>query len=456
MTGMNDSNTGRERLIQGALTPEGRLDVLVRGHRIAAVAPALEAPAGAVVIDARGMLLWPGLVNTHHHLAQSILKAMPAGIDLDLNGWLPAVPFAAWPHITPDTLYAAARIGFSELLRSGCTTCADHHYLYGADTSPELEAVLFQAAEETGIRFVLCRGGATSGTTHKGLGRSAIRTESLELWLERLSTTIAARHDPDPNAMRRVVMAPTSLIHSAPPEQLVTLARFAREHGLKLHSHLLEVAHDEDTAQALHGCSALEYAESVEWLGDDVWYAHLVKVDDAGARRLGRTRTGLAHCPVSNCRLGSGVAPAPRLAQLGVQVSIGVDGSASAESGSMVNELMQAWLVHRAVGGPAATRADDVLRWGTAAGADLLGLNTGRLAAGRCADLVLYDLDEPRWLGVWRPEFAPVFCGEPVLARRVMVHGEWVVVDGQVLGVDMAELHHSARREQTRLAQALA
>ena len=443
-------------MIRGALTVDGMRDVLVQDNRIAAIGAALPTPADAEVFDASGLLLWPGLVNTHHHLVQSILKGMPAGIAADLNDWLPAVPFAAWPHVTPETMYAAARIGFAELLRAGCTTCADHHYLYdGSDNAMELEAALIQAAAETGIRFVLCRGGATIHGTHKGFASSDRLIESRDLWLRRMETTLNSHHDPSPDAMFRLVVAPTSVIHTTEPDDLLELGLFARAHGLKRHSHLLEVQHDENMARSLRGTSAIEYTESVGWLGDDVWYAHLVYADNAGIERLARTRTGIAHCPVSNCRLGSGVAAVPSMSAAGMQVTIGVDGSASAESGSMVNEMMQTWLIHRAIGGASATSARKVLDWATSAGADLLGLNTGRLVPGACADLVFYRLDDPRFMGVWQPALAPVLCGEPVLARKVMVNGRWVVDDGVVLGIDYAELAGSARRERERLISIL-
>lgn len=444
-------------MVRGALTVDGPRDVLVRDQKIAAIGVALPTPFDAEIFDASGLLLWPGLINTHHHLVQSILKGMPAGIHADLNAWLPAVPFAAWPHVTPDTMYAAARIGFAELLRAGCTTCADHHYLYdGSDNAMELEAALIQAAREVGIRFVLCRGGATIRGTHKGFASSDRLTENRDLWLQRMEATMRRHHDGSPDAMFRLVVAPTSVIHTTEPEDLLELASFARTHGLRMHSHLLEVQHDENMARSLRGMSAVEYAESVGWLGEDVWYAHLVYADQSAIERLARTRTGIAHCPVSNCRLGSGVAAVPAMSVAGMQVTIGVDGSGSAESGSMVNEIMQTWLIHRAFGGPSATNAGKVLDWATSAGADLLGLNTGRLVAGACADLVFYRLDDPRFMGVWQQALAPVLCGEPVLARKVMVNGRWVVDEGVVLGIDYADLATSARRERERLISILA
>lgn len=429
-------------LIKGALIAgHGEGDLLVQGQRIAAIAPQLAAPLDAEVIDARGLLLFPGLVNTHHHIAQSLLKAIPGSLNLGLNDWLGAVPYRYWPHYTPECLYAAARIGFSELLAAGCTTCADHHYLYHRHTSQELEAAVLQAANEIGIRLVLCRGIATTTGSHRGMSATRLEAEPLDLCLARLQDLVARHHDPSDSAMTRIAVAPTSLVHTCPESHLRLLADFARSHGLKLHSHLLEVAYDETVCQQQHGISAVDYAERNEWLGDDVWFAHLVQTDANAIAKLGATRTGVAHCPSSNSRLGSGVAPIPAMAQAGVRISIGVDGSAAAESGSVVNELLLTWLLHRTRGDATSTDASRVIAWATTGGAQVLGFDAlGALAPGKLADLVLYDLNSPRLLGMWQPELAPVVCGEPLTAKHVMVNGRWRLRDGAISGLDFAAL----------------
>lgn len=445
-------------LIKGGLVAGyGECDVLVSGHRISMIAPRLTPAADADVLDARGLLVLPGLVNTHHHIAQSLLKAIPGSLNLGLNDWLGAVPYRYWPHYTPDCLYAAARIGFSELLAAGCTTCADHHYLYHRDTSAELEAALLQAAGEVGIRLVLCRGIATTTGSHRGMAAAKLQAEPLDLCLARIQDLIARHHDASPAAMTRIAVAPTSLVHTCAEAHLPLLAEFARSQQLLMHSHLLEVAYDESVCRQQHGISAVDYAERNGWLGDDVWFAHLVQADAAGVAKLGATRTGLAHCPNSNARLGSGIAPVPALAAAGARISIGVDGSAAAECGSIVNELWLAWLLHRTVGGAAATDAGTVLHWATAGGAQLLGFDdAGVLAPGKLADLVLYSLDEPRFLGLWQPELAPVVCGEPIKAQHVMVNGRWRLRDGVVRGVDQAALRLDAASALAHLRQVAA
>lgn len=429
-------------------------DLRIRGGRIAELGRDLPPlpDEQETRVDARGCVIWPGLVNTHHHLAQSIMKGIPEGINQALGDWLSSVPFRFWPRVTPELMYHAARLGLYELLRSGTTTCADHHYLYHRTTTAELEEAVWQAADELGIRLVLCRGSATEQGTHEGMIRHRIEPETVDQVLDRLEETRRRHHQPGPDAMKKLVVAPTSLIHSSSPEGLRIQAQWAREHGLKLHSHLLEVEADEIQARRRYGMSAIDYAESCDWLGEDVWFAHLVHCDEHAINRLAATGTAIAHCPTSNCRLGSGIAPVTRMEHLGVPVSLGVDGSASAESGSMLQELNLAWLLHRAVHGPEATRLEQVLEWGSGNGARLLGLDdTGVLAPGKAADLVLYDVDQPRFAGVHIPLLAPLMCGEPVQVRDSFIRGRRVVENGRVAGLDPVELTLSVQDAVSRL-----
>ncbi|WP_165856395.1 amidohydrolase family protein [Marinobacter sp. JSM 1782161] len=418
----------------------------IDGNRIVALGRDLMPGDGDTVIDARGCVVYPGLVNTHHHLAQSILKGVPEGLNQGLGDWLASVPYRFWPQIRPELMYHAARLGLYELLRSGATTCADHHYLYHRDTPDELEDSVWQAADELGIRLVLCRGSAVEKGSHKGLARHNIEPETTEQVLARMERSRARYHQAAPDAMRRLVAAPTSLVHSSPPDFLKEIAAYARGHGLRLHSHLLEVGFDNVQAREKYGLAAIDYAERCGFLGPDVWFAHLVQSDAHAIERLAATGTGIAHCPTSNCRLGSGVAPVIEMARQGVPVSIGVDGSASAESGSMLQELNLTWLIHRAVHGPDATTLDRVLDWGSRGGARLLGLEaTGELAVGMAADLALYDIDQPRFAGVHTPLFAPLMCGEPVQVKHSFVDGKPVVEDGSVLGLDERALVENVR-----------
>lgn len=439
----------KQTLLRGAqVWGHGSADILVNDNRIAAVGKGLPVPEGAEIRDFNEAVIYPGTVNTHHHLKQSILKGMPGGINQSLNDWLGSVPYNAWPHLTPEVLYSAARIGLSELLRSGCTTCADHHYVYQSDSTPEMEEAVFRAADELGIRLVLCRGGSTIKGSHAGMNAAGIEPESLDQFLSRLDTTVAKHHDSSEEAMTKVAVAPTSLIHATPAQHLREMADFARSRNLMLHSHLLESPYEIEVAQKREGMTAVDYAESVGWLGGDVWFAHLVYIDDRDIARLGATKTGIAHCPTSNFRLGTGIAPVPKLQQAGARISIGVDGSAAAESGSMVNEMMQAWLSHRAVDGSDATRVEEVVAWASQGGAQVLGYSElGRIQAGQLADLAVFSLNQPRFMGVWEPLWAPVICGEPIEAVAVMVNGKWVVEEGRILGLDEERLKSDSARD---------
>ncbi|MFC4259703.1 amidohydrolase family protein [Marinobacter lacisalsi] len=435
--------------------PDAR-DIRIRDGRIAELGRDLGPTPGSpeTMIDASDCVIWPGLVNTHHHLAQSIMKGVPAGLNQGLGEWLGSVPYRFWPKVTPDLMYHAARLGLYELIRSGATTCADHHYLYHADTSPELEEAVWQAAEELGVRLVLCRGSATETGSHEGMIEHRIAPETLDQVIARLDATRVRHHQEGPDAMKKLVVAPTSLIHSSSPEGLKVQAQWARQHGLKMHSHLLEVEFDEIQAQQKYGMSAIDYAESCGWLGPDVWYAHLVHSNPHAIERLAATGTGIAHCPTSNCRLGSGIAPVIEMAKAGVPISLAVDGSASAESGSMLQELNLTWLIHRAIHGPDATTLEQVLAWAIQGGAQMLGLEeTGQLSVGKAADLVLYDINQPRFAGVHTPLMAPLMCGEPVRVRDSFVQGRQIVKDGQIGNLDEAEL---TRKVQEGVAGLLA
>lgn len=418
-------------LIKGAQTvgapTTSLIDIRVTDSIISEISTNLSPLPDEEIIDATGCVIYPGFVNTHHHLAQSILKGIPAGQNQGLGDWLVSVPYRYWPHITPEVMYHAACLGFFELLRSGTTTCADHHYLYHAATSPELEASVWQAAEDMGIRFVLCRGGATVLGSHKGFAKAGVEPESIDTMISRLSDSVSKHHDASDLAMKRVVVAPTTLAHSSTPEHLKLLAKYARENKLRMHSHMLEVSFDEQQSLHKYGKGAIDFAQSCDWLGEDVWFAHLVQASNKDIATLAETKTGIAHCPTSNCRLGSGVAPIIQMEKAGMPISLGVDGSASSESGSMLQELNLAWLLHRAMNGPDATTPNKVLNWATSGGADILGLRkVGKIDVGFAADFVMYDLRSAHFAGCHDQEYAPILCGEPAGVKKSWVNGKCV------------------------------
>ena len=416
---------------------------------------------GERCIDAGGCVAYPAWVNTHHHLFQSLLKGDPGGIDAALTPWLAATPYRYRAAFDETLFRLAVRIGLVELMRSGCGTVADHNYLYYPGMPYDTSAILFEEAEALGVRFVLCRGGATQTRQLEADLPSALRPETLDGYLQDMARLVARYHDPAPDALRRIVLAPTTLLYSAAPQELKAMAAFAREHKIRLHSHLSETVGYQETARAKYGCSPVEFAARNDWLGSDVWFAHLVKVDADEIALLGQSGTGVAHCPQSNGRLGSGIAPIRQMADAGVPVSIGVDGAASNEAADMVSETHAAWLMQRArrgqearpgyaggnfEGGADAATVEDVVRWGTTGGAEVLGL-TGvmGLQAGQAADIALYRLDDPRYFGLHDPALGPVICGGRPYLKALYVAGKAVVQDDHIAGLDLAELGAQAR-----------
>ncbi|UXY53856.1 amidohydrolase family protein [Pseudomonas tohonis] len=432
--------------LRGERARAGSLDIRIRGGRIAEMAKDLQPGAGERVIDARHCLVYPGWINTHHHLAQNLLKAVPAGLNQDLQGWLASVPYPRLARFTTELVQIAARLGMAELLLSGVTTCADHHYLYHANGGTESGDALFDIAEEFGMRFVLCRGGALeSANAHPGFSKTALQPESLEQMLGDIERLKGRYHQDTPDALRRVVVAPTTPTFSLPPTLLRELAQSARHMGLRLHTHLSETQNYVNFCREKYNCLPVEFVAEHEWLGPDVWFAHMVHAQPSEICLLAQTGSGISHCPVSNARLGSGIAPVPQMAAAGVPISLGVDGVASNESGSMVGEANTAWLIHRANQGASATLAEDVIHWGTAGGATVLGLGAvGTLEVGQAADLVLYGLDHPRFFGFHDPALAPVLAGEPMAVRYSLVGGRLVVDDGVIPGLDLERLRREA------------
>lgn len=436
-------------------------DIRIVDGRIAAIGR-IAVQSGERVLDATDCVIYPAWVNTHHHLFQALLKGEPQGINATLTPWLAATPYRFRAGFDADSFRLAARIGMVELALSGCATIADHNYLYypGQDYDPS--AILFDEAEKLGLRFVLCRGGATLTRQLEAELPQALRPESMSAYMADMERLAKQFHDPAPDAMRRVVMAPTTPPFSMLPDELREAAALARKLGLRLHSHLSETVSYQDGINALHGTSPVRFCESIGWLGDDVWFAHLVKLDPDEIALLGKTRTGIAHCPQSNGRLGSGIAPIRALAAAGVPISIGVDGAASNEAADMISETHSAWLMQRAKGGEAAVAkyrdgageqgadwatVEDVVHWGTAGGAAVLGMPAiGSLAEGQAADIAIYDLSRnPRYFGLHDPAIGPVVSGGAAHLRALLVGGREIVRDGKLPDVDMSELAAQAR-----------
>ncbi|WP_295551948.1 8-oxoguanine deaminase [uncultured Pseudacidovorax sp.] len=434
--------------------------VLVRGHRVEAVGPAAELPQQAdEVIDARGHLVMPGLVNTHHHMYQSLTRAIPATQDAELFGWLRGL-YPIWAGLTPEMVQVSTQVAMAELLMSGCTTSSDHLYIY--PNGVRLEDSI-EAAQGIGMRFIASRGAMSLGQSKGGLPPDRV-VEDEEAILRDTERLITTWHDRSHGAMVNVAVAPCSPF-SVSRELMRDAAALARRHGVRLHTHLAENDHDIAFTREKFNCTPAEYAQELGWLGDDVWHAHCVKLDEAGIGLFARTRTGVAHCPCSNMRLASGLAPIRRMLDAGVPVGLGVDGSASNDGAHMVGEARQALLLARvrrsldAFGcdhGPAEMTARDALAMATRGGAQVLGrADIGHLAPGMCADLALFDLRTLGFAGgaVHDPVASLLLCASPQAAYTV-VNGRMVVREGQLATVELQPLVERHNRLARDLAEA--
>ncbi len=403
------------------------------GGIILAVGPSSELPSTAdEVVDATGCVVTPGLVNTHHHLYQNLTRVVPAGVDASLFGWLQAL-YPIWARMSPEHIRVSTQIGLAELALSGATCVADHLYLFpnGARLDDEIEG-----AKTTGVRLHATRGAMSIGESDGGLPPDALVEREDDI-LNDCIRVIDAHHDAKPGAMIRVGVAPCSPF-SVSRELMRDAALLARDKGVMMHTHLAE--NDEDIAYSLEefGCRPGQYAEELGWTGPDVWHAHCVKLDAKEIDLFARTGTGVAHCPCSNCRLGSGIAPIRAMRDAGVKVGLGVDGSASNDAADLLAEARQALLLQRVNLGVSGMKAREALWIATKGGADVLGRDDlGSLEVGKRADFAVFDMRGMETSGAWDPVAALVLCG-PLRARDTWVEGRPVVRDGQIVSFDLA------------------
>jgi 8-oxoguanine deaminase len=418
--------------------------IFVRDNLIAQVGLSADLPATAdVVIEGSGLVVLPGLVNTHHHLYQTLTRAVPAAQDAELFDWL-RVLYEIWGELSGEAAYASARVGLAELLLSGCTTSSDHLYVYPRDTT--LEATL-QAAQELGIRFQPCRGAMSLGRSQGGLPPDRL-VEDEERILDDMERLIHRYHDPCPAAMTRISLAPCSPFSVT--ERLMREARdLAGRHNVMLHTHLAETVDEVAFCLERFGCRPLAYAERLGWLGSDVWFAHCIFVDADEIALMAVTGSGVAHCPSSNMRLGSGIAPIRDMLAAGVKVGLAVDGSASNDSSHLLAEARQAMLLQRVKEGATAMSARQALEMATLGGAAVLGRDdVGSLEPGKAADIVGFRLASLDLAGGQHdPVAALIFC-QPQSVDLSVINGRAVVRGGVITGFRQEE----AVREHNRLA----
>lgn len=399
----------------------------------------------AEVVDGRGMVAVPGLINTHHHLYQTMTRTLAPRSGL--FDWLRRL-YPVWAGLDVDWVHAGAMVGLAELALSGCATCADHHYVFPRGTGDLLEAEI-AAAAEIGIRLHACRGSMDVGRSAGGLPPDSI-VEDRDTILAGTEAAIRRHHDPDPGAMVRIAVAPCSPFSAS--ERLirdsVTLARSA---GVRLHTHIAETAEEEAYCRQRFGRRPVDYLADLGFLGDDVWLAHCVHVHEGDIRAFAASGTGVAWCPTSNLRLGSGIAPARRMLEADVHLGLGVDGSASNDGGDLLAEARQGMLVARAGGDPAAMSAREVLRAATRGGAAVLGRDDlGSIEAGKRADVALFDVAGLHHAGAEADPVAAVVHCAPRGARHLFVEGRPVVRNGCLTNVSeqaiAAEGHRIGRR----------
>lgn len=421
------------------------VDLRFSGGVVAEIGQGLESGT-AETVDARGCVVTPGLVNTHHHLYQSMTRAVPGAQDALLFGWLQKL-YPIWAAMGPEEMFVSAQVGLAELALSGCTLSSDHLYLY--PNGARLDDTI-AAAREIGLRFHPTRGAMSIGESDGGLPPDSLVEREADI-LKDCIRVIDAHHDASVGAMVRVGIAPCSPF-SVSRDLMRDAALLARDKGVMLHTHLAENEEDIAYSLARFGCRPGQYAEDLGWTGPDVWHAHCVKLDGAEIDLFARTRTGVAHCPCSNCRLGSGIAPVRAMRDAGVPVGLGVDGSASNDAGNLIAEARQSMLLQRVQNGADAMSPREALEIATRGGADVLGRpECGRVAVGRRADIAIWDTRGIESAGSWDP--AALLLAGPSRVRDLFVEGRQVVSDGQLSTVDLGQLVEKQNRLAKRLAE---
>ena len=431
-----------DRVLTGA-------DLLIENGVIRALGQGLS--ADCETFDASHMLCYPGLINTHHHLYQIFSRNLPAVQGFELFDWLVAL-YEIWKNLDRDIIRLSSLTGLGELLKTGCTTCFDHHYVFPHAAGDLLIDTQFAAAEELGIRMHASRGSMDLSRKDGGLPPDSV-VQPIDAILRDSVRLVEAYHDPSFGAMRQVALAPCSPF-SVSSELLRQSALLARELGVRLHTHLCETKDEERFTLEKFGMRPFAYMQSLGWTGQDVWYAHGIHFNDAELAALAETGTGVAHCPISNMKLSSGVARVPDMLRLGVPVGLAVDGSASNDGSNLLEELRVCYLLHRLTAGDAAPTGYDVLKLATRGSARLLGRSDiGCLAEGMCADFFLVDSRRLELVGACEdPKAMLATVGLKGAVDYTFVGGRMAVADGKLTGVDEGRLSHEAN---TRLKKYL-
>ena len=417
------------------------VDLFAEDGVIKAIGPKLDLAADRT-IDASRMLCYPGLVNTHHHLYQVFSRNLPEVQNMELFDWLKTL-YQIWANLDQEVVRLSSSVGMGELLKHGCTTCFDHHYVFPKD-SGDLLGAQFAAADALGMRFHASRGSMDLSVKDGGLPPDSV-VQTVDEILRDSAAAIEKYHDPKPYSMHQVVLAPCSPF-SVSADLLRESAILARQYGVRLHTHLCETKDEENYMLEREGIRPLEYMQRLGWIGSDVWYAHGIHFNDEELRLLADTGTGVAHCPISNMKLSSGIARIPEMLELGVPVGLAVDGSASNDGSSLMEELRVAFLLHRLNSSHAAPSGYDILKIATRGSARLLGRDDiGQLAVGKCCDLFLVEADRLELVGgLYDPKSVLGTVGLRGAVDYTVVAGKVVVENGRLATVDEAKLSADA------------
>lgn len=387
------------------------------------------------VIDASHMVVYPGLINTHHHLYQTFTRNLPQVQNMELFDWLVTL-YEIWKGIDPDVIYHSSLVGMGELLKSGCTTCFDHHYVFPKNTSGQLIDTQFEAAKALGIRMHASRGSMSLSKKDGGLPPDSV-VQTVDEILYDSERLIQKYHDTQKNAMRQMVLAPCSPF-SVTGDLMRASAELARKYKVRLHTHLAETLDEEKFTIEKFGMRPLAYMESLGWVGADVWFAHGIHFNDAELDLLQKTQTGVAHCPISNMKLSSGIARVPEMIERNIPLGLAVDGSASNDGSNLLEEIRVAYLLHRLNVSRKAPTGYDILKLATNGGARLLGRqDIGCLEVGKAADLFMIDTRRIEWVGTqFDPKSILGTVGHKGAVDYTIVNGKVVVKEGQLLGID--------------------
>ena len=424
-------------------------DILIEGKKIKSIGKDINITQDMEVIDASKNVVLPGFVNVHHHLYQTMFRGIDEVQEMPLFPWLKGL-YGFWKHLTDKTIYYGSQVGFSELLRTGCTTTSDHHYVFPETAPSTLIDTQFKASEEIGIRFHATRGSMSLGEDKGGLPPVAVVQDEEAILLDS-ERVIDKYNDNSEFAMKRVALAPCSPF-SVTKSLMTRSAELARKKGVMLHTHLAETLDEENFCLEKYGLRPVELMEETGWTGKDVWFAHGIFFSDDELKRL--NGSGIAHCPSSNMKLGSGICRTSELIHQGINVGIGVDGSASNDGSNMWEEVRRAYLLNHLKYADKGLSAYEILKMATKGGARVLGrTDIGTLEEGKAADIILFDLNDIAFSGSHNPLTSLVCCGNSSKVKMTIVNGKIVVKDGIILTINTEEIAVNAHNHAKMLVQ---